>query len=84
MLIFSAQLLSDYMRTLEITGSGKDGVHRYAWKYGNRVTLEYLSGLCHAHMARGARPDDIDDSLTIFAPKGLADDDYIANPAAVF
>ena len=47
------------------------------------MTLDYFSDLYHAHTVRVVRPDDINDSPTIVALKGVAEDDYVANPVAV-
>ena len=83
-MVFSEDLLADYLKHRKHTSPGKDGVHCFAWKYGNRLTFEYLRDLFLASTCSTPKPVDLNDGVMVFAPKGSAEDDFIADPHAVF
>ena len=78
------EMLLAYLHGLKHTGLGADGIHNFCWKYGGKTCVEFLLRLLDAHMARHARPKDINQLLKIFPPKGAAEDYLILDPRGVF
>ena len=78
------ELIDDYLFSLKHTGLGKDGVHNYCWKYGGEHAKHFIIRLLDAHTTRGERPDDVNEILKIFPPKGVAEDDFLVDTKGVF
>ena len=59
----SMEMLDDYLVYLKNTGTGKDGIHNWCWKFGGFHTRHFLWRLLDAHLADLERPDDINEIL---------------------
>ncbi len=72
---FDAHLVTAYIAHLRHTGSGKDGIHNFCYRYGDVHSERFIVRLFDAFTSGEALPFDINDGVFCFLSKADKDDD---------
>ena len=63
---FSETLVEKYIQHLKHTGTGKDGIHNFRFRFGAKYVIKYLVTLFDAFCNGIALPTDINEGLFCF------------------
>ena len=81
---FDIHLVVAYIAHLRHTGSGKDGIHNFCFRFGDLRSTKFLVRLFDAFTNGDSLPADINDGLFCFLSQADKDDDLALSKEGVF
>ena len=81
---FSQNLVGNFVSRLKHTGTGKDGVHNFCFRFGGETVIRYLVKLIDAYFNEQPLPEDINDGLFVFLSKADREDDSALSSAGIY
>ena len=79
-----SKLVRAYLSKLRPSACGRDGIHKFAYKFGGEGAVQYIMELVDAHLGKRDRPDGINDGMFVFLIKGEEKDDNLQAPGVVY
>jgi len=81
---FSEHLAQMYVQSLRHTGTGKDGIHNFCFRFGCRSSTEFIVRLFDAFANNMPLPTDINEGLFVFLAKGDKADDLTLSHEGIY